>query len=107
MNYLTCSYSFESHESYYSYESHESYEPLNHMIHLKLGQASEVAAAKKNYDILVQDEMMKARTCKLCPHCNKIVWKLEGCDSMTCGRDAADKGIDYRAILVNCVYLIY
>lgn len=54
--------------------------------------ASEVAAARRNYDILVQDEQSKAQTCKLCPHCKKIVWKLDGCNSMTCGRDASDKG---------------
>jgi regulator of protease activity HflC (stomatin/prohibitin superfamily) len=54
--------------------------------------ATEIAAAKRNYDILVQDEQGKAQSCKLCPYCGKIVWKLDGCNSMTCGRDASDKG---------------
>lgn len=27
-----------------------------------------------------------------CPHCGKTVYKVDGCDAMTCGRDASDKG---------------
>eukprot|EP00996_Jenningsia_fusiforme_P000116 NODE_1078_length_1720_cov_37.128665_g954_i0.p1 GENE.NODE_1078_length_1720_cov_37.128665_g954_i0~~NODE_1078_length_1720_cov_37.128665_g954_i0.p1 ORF type:complete len:509 (-),score=79.34 NODE_1078_length_1720_cov_37.128665_g954_i0:194-1672(-) len=35
-----------------------------------------------------RDEEYKERYCALCPHCNRIVQKLEGCDAMVCGRDA-------------------
>ena len=39
-----------------------------------------------------QDEAWKESHCKTCPHCGKVVYKVDGCDSMTCGRDASDKG---------------
>jgi hypothetical protein len=50
--------------------------------------AAEIAASKKAYDVLVQDEQYKATKCKMCPHCSKIVEQIDGCDAMICGRDA-------------------
>lgn len=41
---------------------------------------------------LQQDEAWKEANCKICPHCGKTVYKVDGCSSMTCGRDARDKG---------------
>ena len=37
------------------------------------------------------DEAWKESHCKVCPHCGKVVYKVDGCNSMTCGRDASDK----------------
>jgi hypothetical protein len=46
----------------------------------------------KSFADLQADEGWKEANCKQCPHCAKPVFKVDGCDSMTCGRDAADKG---------------
>jgi len=35
--------------------------------------------------VMAEDE--KAKTCKRCPHCNRVVVRTEGCDSMICGKD--------------------
>lgn len=35
---------------------------------------------------------------RLCPHCNKTVYRTDGCASMTCGRDASDKGGGNRQV---------
>mmetsp|Transcript_2880 Transcript_2880/g.8669 ORF Transcript_2880/g.8669 Transcript_2880/m.8669 type:complete len:609 (+) Transcript_2880:834-2660(+) len=35
-----------------------------------------------------QDEAWKAANCRRCPHCNRPINKLQGCDSMVCGQDA-------------------
>jgi len=34
-----------------------------------------------------QDEKWKADNCKLCPHCRRVINKLDGCDSMICGKN--------------------
>jgi len=47
----------------------------------------EIDAAAKRHEDLVQDENYKASTCKLCPHCQRVVNKLSGCDLMVCGRN--------------------
>jgi len=39
-----------------------------------------------------EDEEWKGRYCRLCPHCRRVVERIDGCPSMTCGRDASDKG---------------
>jgi len=41
---------------------------------------------------LQQDEAWKEANCRLCPHCGKTVYRVDGCSTMTCGRDASDKG---------------
>lgn len=28
----------------------------------------------------------------MCPNCDRVVYRVDGCASMTCGRDASDKG---------------
>ena len=48
--------------------------------------------AEQQFQNLQKDEEWKEQNCRLCPHCNKCVYKVDGCDTMTCGRDAADKG---------------
>ena len=43
------------------------------------------------------DEEATARTCKMCPHCKMgPIFRIDGCDSMTCGTDASDKGATRR-----------
>lgn len=44
-------------------------------------------------DHLRQDEIWKRDNCKLCPQCNRIVEKLDGCDSMKCGQNYHGGGI--------------
>lgn len=34
------------------------------------------------------DEMWKSAHCRMCPTCNRVVEKLEGCNAMRCGQDA-------------------
>lgn len=58
----------------------------------KLDNAKELEISKRNYEILVQDEKLKEDRCRRCPHCNNIVERVDGCSSMICGRDHADKG---------------
>mmetsp|Transcript_80070 Transcript_80070/g.141737 ORF Transcript_80070/g.141737 Transcript_80070/m.141737 type:complete len:653 (-) Transcript_80070:398-2356(-) len=36
---------------------------------------------------LRDDELWKAEHCRLCPKCNRVVEKLDGCNSMKCGQD--------------------
>eukprot|EP00943_MAST-04B_sp_MAST-4B-sp1_P006091 g6091.t1 len=48
--------------------------------------------AEEQFKNLQQDETWKEQHCRLCPHCRKVVYRVDGCNSMTCGRDAADKG---------------
>jgi len=38
--------------------------------------------AIKNLQTLTQDEQFKAQTSKRCPHCTRVVQKIEGCDAM-------------------------
>ena len=52
----------------------------------------ELAIIENNYQALKQDEELKARSMRLCPHCGVAFQKTDGCDSMTCGKDASDKG---------------
>jgi len=39
------------------------------------------------YNELVADEDYKAKNGRLCPRCGRIIFKLDGCDAMVCGRD--------------------
>lgn len=39
------------------------------------------------YQELLQDEQHKAKTCKLCPSCSRVIEKIDGCDVMICGRN--------------------
>jgi hypothetical protein len=43
---------------------------------------------RRRYEELMNDEQYKAQNCRLCPSCNRVVQRLEGCDSMVCGQDA-------------------
>jgi len=42
---------------------------------------------KKRWEELATDEGEKAKKCRLCPHCGRVLEKLDGCDSMKCGTD--------------------
>lgn len=48
---------------------------------------SSMEAARKRYEELVKDEEFKAQNCRHCPHCSRVVQKLEGCNAMRCGFD--------------------
>ena len=37
---------------------------------------------------LKADEEWKAEHCRVCPNCDRIVEKMDGCDTMVCGRNA-------------------
>jgi len=41
----------------------------------------------ERFKILQQDENHKVQHCRLCPNCNRIVEKLDGCDLMVCGHN--------------------
>lgn len=56
------------------------------------------ADATARFKDLEADEAWKEANCKLCPHCGKTVYRVDGCSSMTCGRDAADKGGGNRQV---------
>lgn len=47
----------------------------------------DMAGAVRNQQDLQQDEAWKAVHCRLCPNCNSVVWKTDGCDSMRCGQN--------------------
>jgi len=42
---------------------------------------------------LREDENWKATHCRLCPHCGRIVEKIDGCDSMRCGSNYHGGGL--------------
>jgi hypothetical protein len=44
------------------------------------------------FEELEADEAWKEANCRLCSQCGRAVFKVDGCSTMTCGRDAADKG---------------
>lgn len=48
-------------------------------------RAKEIEGRQKEYQEM---ESWKAQHCKECPHCKRVVQKIEGCDSMVCGQDA-------------------
>lgn len=43
---------------------------------------------RRRSEELIRDEQYKAQHCRLCPSCNRVVQRLEGCDKMICGQDA-------------------
>lgn len=44
----------------------------------------EAEARKKEF---MEMEDWKAKNCKCCPHCKRVINKIDGCDSMVCGRN--------------------
>jgi len=52
-------------------------------------------AAQRARDILAQDEAWKGANCRLCPHCDRIVDKIDGCDRVLCGRDC-DANVNHQ-----------
>jgi len=48
---------------------------------------ADAALAADNFQNLLRDEQEKARTCRRCPSCHRTVQKIDGCDSMVCGRN--------------------
>jgi hypothetical protein len=44
----------------------------------------EAEARKREF---AEMETWKARNCKCCPHCRRVINKVDGCDAMVCGRN--------------------
>jgi hypothetical protein len=42
----------------------------------------DVRTAERNWDLLVADENYKASRCRRCPHCNRVIERIDGCDTM-------------------------
>ncbi|CAF4771206.1 unnamed protein product [Rotaria sp. Silwood1] len=42
---------------------------------------------RRRYEELKADEELKAKTCRLCPHCKRVVQHMGGCSSMICGQN--------------------
>lgn len=51
-----------------------------------------ITSGMQRFEEAQQDEAWKEKNCKMCPSCSRVVYKIDGCNSMTCGRDAPDKG---------------
>jgi hypothetical protein len=55
------------------------------------GQALEDRRQQKAaYEILRQDELLKASKMVLCPNCTRVIEHIGGCSSMVCGRNTDD-----------------
>ncbi len=46
----------------------------------------EVHTAEQNWELLVADENYKSSRCRRCPHCNRVIERIDGCDTMMCVR---------------------
>eukprot|EP01065_Artemidia_motanka_P037943 TRINITY_DN46829_c0_g1_i1.p1 TRINITY_DN46829_c0_g1~~TRINITY_DN46829_c0_g1_i1.p1 ORF type:complete len:962 (+),score=210.31 TRINITY_DN46829_c0_g1_i1:70-2955(+) len=55
-------------------------------------QRRQAAEARSAFDAMIKDEQFKMQNCRVCPFCGRTAQKIDGCDSITCGRDAPDKG---------------
>lgn len=55
----------------------------------KVQHDADMANRKRQRDQMIADEAWKVANCRRCPHagCNMVINKLDGCDSMVCGRD--------------------
>ena len=58
----------------------------------------------RQYADVLADERYKAKNVRYCPHCGLQCLRTDGCDTVTCGRDAEDKGhkIQYGKGCVLC-----
>ena len=54
--------------------------------------SEDVRAEMEKFRVLRLDEQYKADHQRHCPHCGLLAQWTDGCNQMTCGRDAADKG---------------
>lgn len=54
----------------------------------RAAHVQEVRTAEQNWGLLVADENYKASRCKRCPHCNRVIERVDGCDTMVCGQNA-------------------
>eukprot|EP00854_Cymbomonas_tetramitiformis_P017681 gene17681-21064_t len=52
----------------------------------------EVESVMRRFAELQKDEAWKEKNCRLCEYCDRVVEKMDGCNTVTCGRDARDKG---------------
>ena len=54
----------------------------------RTAHVQEVHTAEQNWGLLVADENYKASRCRRCPHCNRVIERIDGCDTMVCGQNA-------------------
>jgi len=52
-----------------------------------MGKIKEISDLQKRIRELEQDENWKQQNLRCCPHCERPIEKLEGCDLMKCGKD--------------------
>lgn len=52
-----------------------------------MGKIKEIGDLQKRIRELEQDENWKQQNLRCCPHCERPIEKLEGCDLMKCGKD--------------------
>ncbi|CAF1091734.1 unnamed protein product [Adineta ricciae] len=53
----------------------------------KAANAQRNGELQQRHQELMNDEKYKAQRCRLCPNCHRVVERIEGCDSMLCGRN--------------------
>lgn len=71
----------------YIQQSAES-ERLTALYNEKLAEhENDVQLRQRAYDILVQDENLKASNARLCPKCSRTIEHTAACDLMICGQD--------------------
>mmetsp|Transcript_150233 Transcript_150233/g.482796 ORF Transcript_150233/g.482796 Transcript_150233/m.482796 type:complete len:365 (+) Transcript_150233:189-1283(+) len=51
-----------------------------------------IEEAIERHKELDRDEAWKGEHCRICPHCSRIVEKIDGCNAMRCGVDADEGG---------------
>lgn len=54
----------------------------------RAAHVQEVHTAEQNWGLLVADENYKASRCRRCPYCNRVIERIDGCDTMVCGQNA-------------------
>jgi hypothetical protein len=54
----------------------------------RTAHVQEVHTAEQNWGLLVADENYKASRCRRCPNCNRVIERIDGCDTMVCGQNA-------------------
>ena len=54
----------------------------------KAANEDDLRTAERAWTTLQADENLKAQRCKLCPNCQRVIERIDGCDTMVCGSNA-------------------